>query len=374
MRAAASSAHKGMQQPSRPAPGRWSEFGEQRDSRVSNQGPVSAKSWDFAKIPIFPAVRPKPDHPAARLPGVIQRKVSVGRTDDPLEHEADSVADRLMCVTTPEVSISGAPLQISRKCAACQEEQTLHKKSAGYAQIATNEAPATVYELLRSPGRPLNAPSLAYFEPRFGRDLSEVRVHTGAAAERSARDVNAHAYTVGRNIVFGAGRFVPSTEQGRRLIAHELTHVVQQSAKTVMLQRAPDKGLLAEPKPIRLLSLDSSGPEVCGGRPCVTDTEIYAGLEQSRAEDAAAEAKATAERKRRTEIRRHGTKQQNWELDFDIEYSHLKNIGARTGPRDAGIMTDTGVRVPRDPGDFLAPRPFYERRNAAFLAYQGFIH
>ena len=64
---------------------------------------------------------------------------------------------------------------------------------------------------------------------RFGHDFSRVRVHSGGAAEQSARDVNANAYTVGHNIVFGAGRFAPGTHEGRRLIAHELTHVVQQS-------------------------------------------------------------------------------------------------------------------------------------------------
>ena len=65
-------------------------------------------------------------------------------------------------------------------------------------------------------------------EQRFGHDFSRVRVHSGAAAEQSARDVNANAYTVGHDIVFGAGRFAPGTYEGRRLIAHELTHVLQQ--------------------------------------------------------------------------------------------------------------------------------------------------
>ena len=66
-------------------------------------------------------------------------------------------------------------------------------------------------------------------EPRFGYDFSGVRVHTGEVAEESAREVNAHAYTVGHNVVFGAGRFAPESDAGRRLIAHELVHVVQQS-------------------------------------------------------------------------------------------------------------------------------------------------
>ena len=90
-------------------------------------------------------------------------------------------------------------------------------------------APASVDHVLASPGRPLEPALRQDMEQRFGHDFSRVRVHSGAAAEQSARDVNAHAYTVGHNIVFGAGRFAPGTHEGRRLIAHELTHVVQQS-------------------------------------------------------------------------------------------------------------------------------------------------
>ena len=91
-------------------------------------------------------------------------------------------------------------------------------------------------------GQPLSRPDRAFFEPRFGYDFSRVRVHGGSAAERSARDVNAHAYTIGHNLVFGAGKFAPGTLEGRRLLAHELTHVVQQSgAASFRLQQAPDK-------------------------------------------------------------------------------------------------------------------------------------
>ncbi len=76
-------------------------------------------------------------------------------------------------------------------------------------------------------------------ERRFGHDFSRVRVHTDAAAEQSARDVNAHAYTVGTDIVFGAGRYAPGSGEGRRLLAHELTHVVQQSGGAAAVQRQP---------------------------------------------------------------------------------------------------------------------------------------
>ena len=83
-------------------------------------------------------------------------------------------------------------------------------------------APASVDQALASPGRPLEPALRQDMEQRFGHDFSRVRVHSGAAAEQSAQDVNATAYTVGHDIVFGAGRFAPGTNEGRRLIAHEL--------------------------------------------------------------------------------------------------------------------------------------------------------
>ncbi|HYW84179.1 MAG TPA: DUF4157 domain-containing protein, partial [Spirochaetia bacterium] len=93
--------------------------------------------------------------------------------------------------------------------------------------------PGSVHDALRSPGQPLDETSRAYFEPRFGHDFSRVRVHTGAPAAQSAREVHAHAYTVGEDIVFGADRFAPATHDGRRLMAHELAHVVQQRGSAV---------------------------------------------------------------------------------------------------------------------------------------------
>ena len=122
--------------------------------------------------------------------------------------------------------LTSGPPQVSRKCAACGEEEKLQKREAG--QAAVGQAPASVYEVLRSPGQPLDAATRAYFEPRFGRDFSSVRVHIGPSAAQSARDVNSHAYTVGRNIAFDSGRFAPGSQEGRGLLAHELTHVAQQ--------------------------------------------------------------------------------------------------------------------------------------------------
>lgn len=96
-------------------------------------------------------------------------------------------------------------------------------------QAKPNQAPPIVHEVLRSSGQPLGTEVRAFMEPRFGHDFSRVRVHTDMRAVDSVRSVNALAYTIGDHMVFGAGRFVPGRPEGRTLIAHELTHVVQQS-------------------------------------------------------------------------------------------------------------------------------------------------
>ncbi len=165
----------------------------------------------------------------------LQTKLTVNEPGDIYEQEADRIADQVMAAPAHS-SVSCAPPRIQR--------------FAVQPTGQTDEAPASVDQALASPGRPLEPPLRQDMEQRFGSDFSRVRVHSGAAAEQSARDVNAHAYTVGHNIVFGAGRFAPGTHQGRRLIAHELTHVVQQGDARVShsLQRKCQAALgAAEP-------------------------------------------------------------------------------------------------------------------------------
>lgn len=104
----------------------------------------------------------------------------------------------------------------------------LQRKAAGHDQVSS--VPPIVHDVLQSPSRPLDVTTRAFFEPRFGMDFSAVRLHTDEKAAQSARAVNALAYTAGRDIVFSEGQYRPSTTQGRELLAHELTHVAQQSA------------------------------------------------------------------------------------------------------------------------------------------------
>lgn len=129
-------------------------------------------------------------------------------------------------------------------CAGCEGRRpALRRRRSNGAEPATGVTPASVDETLRASGSPLDSPTRIFFESRFGHDFSRVRVHHDAAAQHSARDVSAQAYTVGGDIVFGAGRFRPDTHEGRLLLAHELTHVVQQSAAEplprVSVRRSP---------------------------------------------------------------------------------------------------------------------------------------
>lgn len=118
--------------------------------------------------------------------------------------------------------------QAGEECTECREKREASLQRAGAGTCGATMAPPIVSQVLRSPGQPLDAPARSYMERSFGRDFSPVRVHTDETAAASARQVNARAYTVGRDVVFGAGQYAPHTAPGRKLLAHELAHVVQQ--------------------------------------------------------------------------------------------------------------------------------------------------
>lgn len=146
----------------------------------------------------------------------IQTKLTINQPGDRYEQEADRVADQVLAAPTHS-AVSDAPPRIQRFAG----------QTTGRADMA---APASVDRVLSSPGSPLDPALQQDMEERFGHDFSSVRVHTDEPAKRSALEVNANAYTVGHRIVFGAGRYAPGTHEGRRLLAHELTHTVQQNA------------------------------------------------------------------------------------------------------------------------------------------------
>ncbi len=172
----------------------------------------------------------------------LQTKLNVNEPGDIYEQEADRIADQVIAAPA-HPGVSGAPPGIQR----------LAGQSTGQADTA----PASVEQALASPGRPLEPALRQDMEQRFGHDFSRVRVHTDAKAADSARVLNSVAYTVGEDVVFGAGHYAPQADKGRHLLAHELTHVVQQRGGGVLrIQRslAGCRDLLSDPNVASLIS------------------------------------------------------------------------------------------------------------------------
>lgn len=202
----------------------------------------------------------------------IQAKLAVSQPGDTYEQEADRVADQVMRMPDPVVqcqspeeedTLQTSPLagtitpMIQRqspeeeeklqtsplsKCARArtitpwiqrqspeEEEEPLQAKAASEVAPAVDSDVEGDINNLRDGGQPLPEPVRNYFEPRFGYDFSQVRVHTDSRAADTAQAVNAKAFTFGQDVVFNSGQYAPEHEEGKKLIAHELTHVVQQN-------------------------------------------------------------------------------------------------------------------------------------------------
>jgi hypothetical protein len=193
----------------------------------------------------------------------LQRKLTIGASSDPLELEADRMAEAVATARFVATKPDTSPLSVQRQEVPLEKprEQTTQFRGQeapkqGHAKLLDQSklreppkfAPSVVKPLfkrepgagtipdpqiveagLQSPGIPLDPATRDFMESRFGYDFSQVRIHTDPKAAESARALNAMAYTVGRDVVFGPGRYSPMTSSGTRLLAHELTHVVQQT-------------------------------------------------------------------------------------------------------------------------------------------------
>ena len=192
-----------------------------------------------------------------------QPKLTLGAPGDAFELEADRVAEQVMRM--PETSVASAPAgpggvrSIQRKCATCAaaeaagrpapcpactgrgDDETIRRRPDGVGASGSTALDATTSATIRGLGDgggvPLPARERAYFEPRFGRSFGGVRVHTGPEAVQASRAIHARAFTYGHSVAFGAGQYAPGTAAGRRLLAHELTHVVQQGAAPALADR-----------------------------------------------------------------------------------------------------------------------------------------
>jgi len=163
----------------------------------------------------------------------LQAKLKVNTPGDVYEQEADRVAAQI--TNLPERQIR-RPCPCGGGCPECRAqhatEERLQTRSVRVNDAGAIEAPPIVNEALRSSGQPLDSSTRAFMESRFGHDFSQVRVHTDALAADSARAVSALAFTVGADVLFGTGRYAPQTTDGKKLLAHELVHVAQQTSST----------------------------------------------------------------------------------------------------------------------------------------------
>jgi hypothetical protein len=166
----------------------------------------------------------------------IQAKLHMSQPNDPFEQEADRIAHQVMHMPAREQATPCAACASGASpCPKCSDRESVRIASKTGA-ASSDHAVSTDNEHLAlglGQGRPLDAAARAYFEPRFGYDFSAVRVYTDANAAASAQSLNALAYTAGHRVVFGAGRYAPQGSVGRALLAHELTHVMQQSPRSV---------------------------------------------------------------------------------------------------------------------------------------------
>jgi Domain of unknown function (DUF4157) len=200
----------------------------------SHTNEVARFAHDFRRIP---------GHPKSLAS--LQAKLRVSSPGDIHEQEADRVSEQVM-------RMPDSPLQsvcaCGGECSGCRgenqggEHRPLQTRRAHTNGAGTAAVPPMVSQALRSHGQPLDSAARAFFEPRFGHDFSRVRIHTDPKASESARAMDALAYTVAPDIVFGAGQYAPHTTVGRTLLAHELTHVIQREAGGAQMQRKPVAG------------------------------------------------------------------------------------------------------------------------------------
>ena len=188
-------------------------------------------------------------HLLATSKNVIQTKLTVGAPDDPHEQEADRVADQVMRAHPSDAngSLRGGSqahssrpfissitaFKAQRKCGPCEEEDEQRVQRQA---VDGGNSTGMAEPIVGVRGHQLDAATRLFMEPRFGRDFSNVRVHTDDRADAAARQLNSFAFTLGSDVVFRAGHYAPHSEPGRRLLAHELAHVTQSGSKTIHRQ------------------------------------------------------------------------------------------------------------------------------------------
>jgi Domain of unknown function (DUF4157) len=208
-------------------------------SALDYDRPMSAGAWPRTSLHA---------HPLGSMGGgMIQTKLEIGAPDDPLEHEADAMADRVMRMPLSGATHEGASgngAYIQRKCAACEQEEKIQPKAQS-ASAGPGHASAQLtgqIQATRGSGHRLDGQTRGYMETGFNRDFSGVKIHTGDYAHEMNQQLGARAFTVGNDVYFRRGEYQPGAESGRRLLAHELAHTVQQGAVPMVQRKADEDG------------------------------------------------------------------------------------------------------------------------------------
>lgn len=169
--------------------------------------------------------------PSTQAATSVQAKLSLSAPGDKFEREADHSADAFVN-SAPDISHSAAPMNstVQTQCAECEQDATLARSVFGSSARSSGRSGADhAAAAVASNGSPLPASIRRPYEKHFQRDLSAVRLHTDKQAHHGAESINARAFTLGNHIGFGAGEYAPHTRRGQHLLAHELTHTIQQS-------------------------------------------------------------------------------------------------------------------------------------------------
>jgi Domain of unknown function (DUF4157) len=185
------------------------------------------------------------------LKPVIQSKLTINKPGDKYEQEADAMADSVMRMSSheavkPVTGLIGSSLQ--RKCSHCEEEEkrrkpVMRKTESGYGGMQVSSSFASSLNASKGSGAPISQGTRSFMENAFSTDFSAVRVHTGGQASQMSKGINAKAFTHGNDIYFDEGQYDPGSGEGKSLLAHELTHTVQQDGMSKMLQKSCSDGL-----------------------------------------------------------------------------------------------------------------------------------
>ncbi|MGN6268104.1 MAG: eCIS core domain-containing protein [Ginsengibacter sp.] len=182
---------------------------------------------------------------------LLQIKLSVGTVDAPLEHDANAMADKVMRM--PEQNF------VQRKCAHCEEEERaqrkpsesfLQKKETADNQIVSDTVSNQI-QSTKGSGNVMPDTTKSFMESRFGADFSNVKVHTGNYASQLSKELNAQAFTVGNDIYFNEGKYQPESSEGKHLLAHELTHTLQQGQVSLRKIQKQDDDVVSESEEMR---------------------------------------------------------------------------------------------------------------------------